>query len=52
MAQVVEGQHLKVPISTPTVKGNREPHNLECEINYDAMSLGSTQSKSKRVTVM
>jgi hypothetical protein len=48
MAQVVEGQCLEVPISTPKVKGNRELYNLECNINYDARSLGSTWGKSKR----
>jgi hypothetical protein len=51
MAQVVEGQHLEVPVSTPKVKGNRELHNLDCDINYDARSLGSTRSKSKRVAM-
>jgi hypothetical protein len=35
MAQVVEWQRLEVPVSTPKVKGNRELHNLECDINYD-----------------
>jgi hypothetical protein len=48
MAQVVEGQRLEVPVSTPNTKENRELHNLECDINYDARSLGSTRSKSKR----
>jgi hypothetical protein len=48
MAQVVEGQRLEVPVSTPKIKGNRELHNLECDINYDAKSLGSTQGRSKR----
>jgi hypothetical protein len=52
MVQVVEGQHFEVPVSTPKVKGNRELHNLECDINYDARSLGSTRSKTKRVAVM
>jgi hypothetical protein len=52
MAQVVEGQCLEVSISTPKVKGNRELHNLECDINYDARSLGSSRGKSKRVAVM
>jgi hypothetical protein len=45
---VVEGQRLEVPVSTPNTKENRELHNLECDINYDARSLGSTRSKSKR----
>jgi len=48
MSQVVEGQHLEVPVSTPKIKGNREIHNLECDINSDARSLGSTRGKSKR----
>jgi hypothetical protein len=48
MAQVVDGQCLEVPVSTPKIKGNRELHNLECDINYDAKSLGSTRGKSKR----
>jgi hypothetical protein len=52
IAQVVEGQRLEVPVSTPNVKGNREFHNVECDTNYDARSLGSTRSKSKRVVVM
>jgi hypothetical protein len=43
MAQVVEGQHLEVPVSTPKIKGNRELHNLEYDINYDSRSLGSTR---------
>jgi hypothetical protein len=42
MAQVVEGQLLEVLVSTPKIKGNRELHNLECDINYDARSLSST----------
>jgi hypothetical protein len=42
MAQVVEGKRLEVPVSTPKIKGNRELHNLECDINYDARSLSST----------
>jgi hypothetical protein len=50
MAQVVEGQRLEVPVSTPKVKGNRVLLNLECDINYDAKSLGST--RGKRVVVM
>jgi hypothetical protein len=41
MAQVVGGQRLEVPVSTPKIKGNRELHNLECDINYDTRSLGS-----------
>jgi hypothetical protein len=48
MAQKVEGQRLEVPVSIPKIKGNRELHNLECDINYDARSLGSTRGKSKR----
>jgi hypothetical protein len=48
MTQVVEGQRLEVSVSTPKIKGNRELHNLECDINYDARSLGSTRGKSKR----
>jgi hypothetical protein len=52
MAQVVKGQSHEVPVSTPMVKGNRELHYLECDINYDARSLGSTRGKSKRVAVM
>jgi hypothetical protein len=52
MTQVVEVQRLEVPVSTPKVKGNRELHNLGCDINYDARSLGSTRGKSKRVVVM
>jgi hypothetical protein len=52
MAQVVEGQRLEVLVSTPKVKGNRELHNLECDINYNARSLDSTRNKSKRVVVM
>jgi len=48
MAQVVEGQRLEVTVFTPKNKGNRELHNLECDINYDARSLGSTWGKSKR----
>jgi hypothetical protein len=47
-AQVVEGQRLEVSISIPKIKGNRELHNLECDINYDARSLDSTRGKSKR----
>jgi hypothetical protein len=39
MTQVVEGQHLEVLVSTPKVKGNRELHNLECDINYDGRSI-------------
>jgi hypothetical protein len=49
---VVEGQRLEVPVSTLKVKRNRELHNLECDINYDARSLSSTQGKSKRVAVI
>jgi hypothetical protein len=41
-------QRLEVPVSTPKIKGNTELHNLECDINYDARSLGSTRGKSKR----
>jgi hypothetical protein len=52
MAQVVEGQRLEVLVSTPKVKGNRELHNLECDVNYNARSLDSTRNKSKRVVVM
>jgi hypothetical protein len=53
MTQVVEGQRLEVPISTTKVKGNREVlDNRECDTNYDAKSLGSTQGKSNRVAVM
>jgi hypothetical protein len=52
MAQVVEGQYLEVPVSTSKVKGNRELLNLECDINYDAKSLGFTWGKSKKVAVM
>lgn len=48
MAQVVEGQRLTVPVFTPKIKGNREIHNLECDIDYDARSLGSTWGKGKR----
>lgn len=52
IAQVVKEQRLEVPVSTPKVTGNREFHNLECDINYNARSLGSTRSKSKRVVVI
>jgi hypothetical protein len=48
MIQVVEGQRLEVLVSNPKTKGNRELHNLECNISYDARSLGSTRGKSKR----
>jgi hypothetical protein len=48
IAQVVEGQCLEVPVFTPKILGNREIHNLECDIDYDARSLGSTRGKSKR----
>lgn len=48
MPQVVEGQRLEVQIFIPKFKGKRELQNLECNINYDARSLGFTRSKSKR----
>jgi hypothetical protein len=52
MAQVVEGQCLEVSVSTPKIKGNTELQNFECDINYDARSLGSTWGKSKRALVV
>jgi len=52
MAQVVERQRLEVLISTPKVKGESELKNLECDINFDARSLGSGQGKSKRALVV
>jgi hypothetical protein len=48
MAQVVVGQCLEVPVSTPKIKEIREIYNFECDINYDVKSLGSTRAKSKR----
>jgi hypothetical protein len=52
MTQVVERQHLGVLVSTPKVKRNRELHNLECYISYDARGFGSTRGKSKRALAM
>jgi hypothetical protein len=52
MAQVVEGQRLEVQIFIPKFKGKRELQNLDCNISYDARSLGFTRSKSKRALAM
>jgi hypothetical protein len=38
-------------VSTPKNKGNREVKNLECLINFDARSVGSSRVRGKRLGV-
>jgi len=47
LAQIDVTQHQEVLVSTPKFKGSREVKNLECSINFDARSFGSSRGKGK-----
>jgi hypothetical protein len=38
---------LEAPVSTPKFKGCREVKNLECTINYEVRSFGSSRGKAR-----
>lgn len=47
MAQIDAEHRLEAPAPTPKFKGCREVKNLECTINYDARSFGSSRGKAR-----
>jgi hypothetical protein len=55
LAQVDQGMRHEVPNPippSPKLIGSRELKNLECSINFDARSHGSSQGKSKKALVV
>jgi hypothetical protein len=47
MSKIDEEQLQEFLVSTPKFKGSREVKNLECSINYDVRSFGSSQGKAR-----